>query len=105
MVDPDTTKVSEGSGCPQANTQIQWRLGILAATVFSLLSIYPQVHLWVTRSDSWQRAVAYNQGLGDEVAYAAYTNALIEGKPRRNDPYTGRGDSSDTRLPESLFSI
>ena len=84
---------------------VQWRLGLFAAIVFSLLSLYPQVHLWVTRNDSWQHTIAYNQGLGDEVAYAAYVNALIEGRPRRNDPYTGRADSSDSPLPESLFSI
>jgi len=105
MVDSDTKEVDEASEIPGRGAQVSWRLGLLAATVFSLLSIYPQLHLWVTRSDSWQHAVAYNQGLGDEVAYAAYVNALIEGKPRRNDPYSGRGDGSDTRLPESLFSI
>jgi hypothetical protein len=103
MVGSNTKQVVETS--KRDRSQVQWGLGLLAATVFSLLSIYPQVHLWVTRSESWQHAIAYNQGLGDEVAYAAYVNALIEGKPRRNDPYTGRGDGSDTRLPESLFSI
>jgi hypothetical protein len=83
---------------------IQWRWGILAVFVLVLISIYPQVHLWLT-SEDWQHAVAYNQGLGDEVAYAAYVNALIDGRPRRNDPYTGRDDLSNSPLPESLFSI
>jgi hypothetical protein len=105
MAESDSKDSYEASDRVQSTARIRWRLGLLAATVFSILSIYPQVHLWVTHSDSWQHAVAYNQGLGDEVAYAAYVNALIEGKPRRNDPYTGRGDSSDARLPESLFSI
>jgi hypothetical protein len=105
MVNADTTEVDETSQGLVPNAQVRWHLGLLAAIVFSLLSFYPQVHLWVTQSNSWQHAIAYNQGLGDEVAYAAYVNALIEGKPRRNDPYTGRDDSSDTRLPESLFSI
>jgi hypothetical protein len=45
--------------------------------------------------------LAYNHGLGDEVAYAAYVNSLIAGRPRLNDPYTGRDGSQ----PESLFSI
>src|ERR1043165_5101525 len=105
MVNADTTEVHETSRGLPPKAQIRWQFGLAAATVFSLLSLYPQVHLWITQSYSWQHAIAYNQGLGDEVAYAAYVNALIEGKPRRNDPYTGRGDSSDTRLPESLFSI
>ena len=30
---------------------------------------------------------------------------MIEGRPRRNDPYTGRDDSKDRPLPESLFSV
>lgn len=88
-----------------SSAPIQWRWGILAASVLVLISLYPQVHLWLTSGQYWQHAVAYNQGLGDEVAYAAYVNALIDGRPRRNDPYTGRDDLSDSRLPESLFSI
>jgi hypothetical protein len=44
-------------------------------------------------------------GVGDEVAYSAYINALIEGRPRRSDPYTGRDDREDDPQPESLFSI
>ena len=87
------------------NTRIEWRWGLLAASVLTLLSLYPQFHLWSNREESWQHAVAYNQGLGDEVAYAAYVNALIDGRPRRNDPYTGRDDRPHAPLPESLFSI
>ena len=87
------------------NTQIEWRWGLLAASVLMLLSLYPQFHLWLNRGESWQHAVAFNQGLGDEVAYAAYINALIDGRPRRNDPYTGRDDRPHRPLPESLFSI
>jgi hypothetical protein len=87
------------------NTRIQWRWGLLAASVLTLLSLYPQFHLWSNRGEYWQHAIAYNQGLGDEVAYAAYVNALIDGRPRRNDPYTGRDDRPHVPLPESLFSI
>ena len=86
-------------------TRIAWRWGLLAATVVTLLSLYPQLQMWVTGHESWRNAVAYNQGLGDEVAYAAYVNALIDGRPRRNDPYTGRDDHPNAPLPESLFSI
>ncbi|HEX8708051.1 MAG TPA: hypothetical protein VF723_07410, partial [Pyrinomonadaceae bacterium] len=35
----------------------------------------------------------------------AYLQALIEGRPRRNDPYTGRDDRPGSPQPESLFSI
>ena len=86
-------------------SRIAWRWGFFAAAVVTLLSLYPQLQMWVTGHESWRNAVAYNQGLGDEVAYAAYVNALIDGRPRRNDPYTGRDDQPNARLPESLFSI
>jgi len=88
-----------------ATTEIEWRWGLLAASLVALLSVYPQFHLWFNRGEYSRSVVAYNQGLGDEVAYAAYINALIEGRPRRNDPYTGRDNSAKERLPESLFSI
>jgi len=39
------------------------------------------------------------------MAYASYLQSLIDGRPRRNDPYTGRDDSADSPQPESLFSI
>src|SRR5215208_7174261 len=88
-----------------AGETIKWRWGILAACVFTLLSVYPQFYVWLNRGGDWQHAIAYNEGLGDEVAYAAYVNAVINGRPRRNDPYTGRDDRPDAPLPESLFSI
>ena len=105
MGELDSKDVLEAYEFSSSNKYRGWRLALLLSTLFSLLSFYPQIHLWVTRSESWQHALAYNLGLGDEVAYAAYVNALIEGKPRRNDPYTGRVNEADTHLPESLFSI
>jgi hypothetical protein len=82
--------------------RIRWRLGILAAVAVTLLSLIPQIQLWLSRGVP--QAVAYNQGLGDEVAYAAYVKALIDGRPRLSDPYTGRDNVSGTKS-ESLFSI
>jgi hypothetical protein len=64
-----------------------------------LLSLTPQLRLWQAQGREWQGQYAYNDI--DEVAYAAYLNALIEGRPRRNDPYTG----NDATSPESIFSI
>lgn len=79
----------------------------------ALLSLVPQAHLCYTRGGEWQGAYAYFYT--DEPAYAAYLNALIDGRPRRTDPYAGRddgdNDSSDNSaaaaapLAESLFSI
>lgn len=101
----ETNAPSEFNEPARASPGIAWRWGFLSACVLTLLSLYPQLNLWLTHEESWQDAVAYNQGLGDEVAYAAYVNALIDGRPRRNDPYTGRDDGPKAHLPESLFSI
>ena len=81
----------------------QWRLGVYAALFFTAISFLPQANFWRVRAGNWQGAFyTYHP---DETPYAAYVNSLIEGRPRRNDPYSGRVDRSDGRLPESLMSI
>jgi hypothetical protein len=84
-------------------TKLRWRLGVLAGIAMLILALYPQLNLWVTRGSAWNGAYAYNDI--DEVAYAAYLQALIDGRPRRNDPFIGRDDAPNARQPESLFSI
>jgi uncharacterized membrane protein len=87
------------------NVKINWRWGVIAAAAVTVLALYPQLHFWIA-SGSWQSgAYAHVEGVGDEVAYSAYVNALINGRPRRNDPYTGHDERPDERQPESLFSI
>ncbi|HEX8890677.1 MAG TPA: hypothetical protein VF779_16120, partial [Pyrinomonadaceae bacterium] len=81
----------------------RWRLGILAAIALTLVALYPQFHLQLVRGKDWNGSFAFFSQ--DEIAYSAYVNALIEGRPRRNDPYTGRDDTTRSRQPESLFSI
>ncbi|HYE64021.1 MAG TPA: hypothetical protein VD966_00480, partial [Pyrinomonadaceae bacterium] len=56
----------------------------------TLIVIYPQAHLWVTRGGEWNGSYVTLEF--DEVDYSAYVNALISGRPRRSDPYTGRDD-------------
>lgn len=68
-----------------------------------LLAIAPQIYLWLKQGRSWNGAFVYFTT--DERAYAAYVNALHQGRPRLNDPYTGRDDRADLRQPESIFSI
>ena len=82
---------------------IRWRWGLLVALAMMLLSLFPQFYLWYQRGSQWNgsQAIFYT----DEAAYAAYINALIDGRPRRNDPYSGRDDNPAAPLPESLFSI
>ena len=68
-----------------------------------ILSLAPQARLWVARGGEWHGAYAVLDG--DEFLYSAYINALIESRPRRNDPFSGRDDNSNAPLPESAFSI
>ncbi len=86
-----------------STTKLNWKLGIIAGIFLAIFSLYPQLKMWYVRGGDWQGAYAYNDI--DEVAYASYLRALIDGRPRKNDPYTGRDDTPETPQPESLFSI
>ena len=66
-----------------------------------LLSLLPQIQLWIVRGKDWNGA--YTTLHGDESIYSAYTNALINGRPRRYNPFTGQ--DKNVELPESTFSI
>lgn len=85
------------------NLTIEWKWGALAAVGVMLLALWPQMNMWIARGGNWQGSYVSVQG--DEVAYSAYINALIDGRPRRNDPYSGRDDSPAQPRPESLFSV
>ncbi|MFV0387435.1 MAG: hypothetical protein ACK5NT_01670 [Pyrinomonadaceae bacterium] len=80
-----------------------WQLGVLAGAILVVFSLYPQFKLWNARGEAWNGNYAYNDI--DEVAYAAYLQALIDGRPRKNDPYTGNDQAKNAPQPESLFSI
>ncbi|HZG53523.1 MAG TPA: hypothetical protein VEZ40_15430, partial [Pyrinomonadaceae bacterium] len=80
-----------------------WRAGVSAAVAMMLLALLPQAHLWYARGGDWHGAYASFDG--DEAAYAAYLAALIEGRPRLNDPYAGVDHAAGAPLAESLFSI
>lgn len=80
-----------------------WKWGIWAAIAITLLSVYPQLVMWGVRGQQWNGSFA--EGDADEWVYAGYVQALIDGRPRRNEPYTGRDDQLDHPQPESLFSI
>ncbi|MBP9665349.1 MAG: hypothetical protein KBD94_12080 [Pyrinomonadaceae bacterium] len=82
---------------------VRWRFGIIAGLFLAVFSLYPQMKMIYLRGAEWNGHYAYNDI--DEVAYAAYLKALIDGRPRKNDPYTGRDDSPESPQPESLFSI
>lgn len=79
------------------------KYALLPAVLMMLLAIYPQISLWLTQGSSWQGAYVLTNY--DEVAYSAYINALVNGRPRKNDPFLGKDDSAETPLNESLYSI
>jgi hypothetical protein len=83
--------------------KIRWRYGIIAGIFLAIFSLYPQMKMVYLRGAEWNGHYAYNDI--DEVAYASYLKALIDGRARKNDPYTGRDDTPEKPQPESLFSI
>lgn len=83
--------------------KLRWRFGVLAGLFLMVCGMYPQLKMFYLRGNDWQGAYAFNDI--DEEAYSAYLRALIDGRPRKNDPYTGRDDSPETPQPESLFSV
>lgn len=82
-------------------SSLKWCAFTLIAMTF--LSLLPQTRLWLARGSEWQGAYATVDG--DEFLYSAYVNALIDGRPRRNDPFSARNDNPKAPLPESTFSI
>ncbi|HEX7774100.1 MAG TPA: hypothetical protein VF435_16875, partial [Pyrinomonadaceae bacterium] len=82
-------------------SSLKWCLSVSIAITF--LALLPQLHLWYARGSEWHGAYAAVDG--DEFLYSAYINALIDGRPRRNDPFSGRDDNPKAPLPESTFSI
>ncbi len=84
--------------------KVSWRFGILAGLIVAVFALYPQFALWNERgAANWQGTFASNDL--DEPAYAAYLQALIDGRPRKNDPYSGRDETAENPQPESIFSI
>lgn len=84
---------------------VKWRFGILAGIIAAVFGLYPQLALFNERGGigNWQGTFASNDL--DETAYAAYLQALIDGRPRKNDPYSGRDETAGSPQPESIFSI
>lgn len=82
-------------------SSLKWCLSVAIAITF--LALLPQLHLWYARGSQWHGAYAAVDG--DEFLYSAYINALLDGRPRRNDPFSGRDDNPNAPLQESGYSI
>jgi hypothetical protein len=83
--------------------KLRWRFGVVAGIFLAVFCLYPQMKMLYLRGSDWNGHYAYNDI--DEVAYASYVRALIDGRPRKNDPYSGRDDTAESPQPESIFSI
>lgn len=81
----------------------RWFFGAAAGLIVAVLAVYPQYNLQKLRGDAFAGAFASCDL--DEMAYASYLQALIDGRARKNDPYTGRDETAAAPQPESLFSI
>ncbi len=83
--------------------KVIWKYAFLSALAALILALYPQISLWVAQGSNWNGS--YFVSNYDEVAYSAYVNALINGEPRKNDPFLGLSDTPQTPQPETLYSI
>lgn len=76
---------------------------LLPIACITVLSLWPQLHFWFDRGWKWQGMYIVLQM--DELLYSGYTNAVVDGRPRKSDPIVGRDDSPTSPMSESLFSI
>ncbi|MBA3356130.1 MAG: hypothetical protein H0U18_09390 [Pyrinomonadaceae bacterium] len=95
-------RILQGSLVTSAE-KTKWKWCAAASAAIMLLALIPQIHLWFVRGRDWNGAYATLQG--DEFLCSAYINALIDGRPRRNDPFAGQDNRPVSPLPESSFSI
>jgi hypothetical protein len=65
--------------------RIRWKFGILAGLAVVLVTMIPQVRLWIDRGGEGHGAYAIVDP--DELVYSAYLNSIVNGRSRRNDPY------------------
>lgn len=76
------------------------RLGIVVGIFMALLSLYPQIYFQVSRGADYKGSTFFYDY--DEPAYAAYLQALIDGRPRKNSIYQS---STEPQVYENLLSI
>jgi hypothetical protein len=77
----------------------RWRFGILIAAILALLSLYPQFSLIYQRGSDYNGAAFVNDN--DESVYIAYSQSLADGRPRKNNIYSGGAEER----PETFLSI
>jgi hypothetical protein len=76
---------------------------LLAGVILSVAALGSQIDLWVERGADWNGV--YTVSDLDEPFYTAYVQSILDGKSRRNSPYTGVADTAETLQKESYLSI
>jgi len=76
-----------------------WLWSVLTGFLFVMVALAPQFDLINSRGTDWNGVYAISEF--DEFAYTAYVQSVIDGKPRRNSPFSGRVDSPQTPQKES----
>ena len=79
--------------------RIRWKYVLVPTLIVLFLSVYPQINVWMAKGRAWNGAYVVSNY--DEVAYSSYVNALINGRPRKTDPFIGK----DNVEGETLYSI
>jgi len=77
----------------------RWALICLVGCAVVAVTFLPQVVFWVERNGNWQGMYALAHT--DELVYSAYLNSLMQGKPRRTNPYLPQQESGI----QSSFSL
>ncbi len=72
---------------------------LIPTLIVLVLAVYPQVAMWIANGRADEGV--YFAANYDEPAYSAYVNALVEGRPRRADPFMG----TDAPDYESIYSV
>ena len=84
--------------------QISWKFGALAGVAVALITLIPQIGLWVERGSQWHGTYALSDP--DELVYSAYLSSVLEGQPRTNNPYLGSPlNRQAAQKKENYFSI
>ena len=77
-------------------------VGVLAGLAVVVVTMIPQLRLWANRGGEWHGAYAIVDP--DELVYSAYLNSVVNGRPRRNDPYfAGAGINHETYFSIQFF--
>ena len=87
---------------PQTAPRDVWPYGAFVALAMILVALGPHLYFFYQRGGEWNGSFPQ---LGDESPYASYLAALVDGRPRRSEPYTGRDDAPGESRPESMLSI